>query len=433
MSYVGDPFAPIPADQAPFYFYRKRQQERAARRRALDGLFDDPVPLTPPSLEAVADVNALADAFYLMKRANGQAPGPDGVKYPDIGRRELFEILRHFNKAILTGSYRPGPARQVKIPKGSGTGFRTLTLRNLIDRVVAKALTVASTSYWERIFLDGSHGFRPGRSQLTMVAALERAVVGQGRWVLVSDDIRKAFDSVRLDLVLDHHRAHLVSNGLLTYLVEPVLRGGDPARAVGMDQGCPYMPTALNVHLHHAYDQYAHAPGANPGTPTSWYRYADNLVVACRDVQEGQQVLLHANQRLSTAGLTLKGDNGGQPVDLRRGGSVQILGFILFRQGNKLRYKLGQDAWDGLERSLLKAHEATCPPDTARAVLEGWVASHGPAFSGKTDRTANRLLDLASRLGFRETYPRDYYEEECRRAWLRWRRLVSQDSREGGA
>src|SRR5205807_125345 len=43
-----------------------------------------------------------------------------------------------------------------------GAGHRTLTLRNVCDRVVAAALNGALTPFWEGMFLPGSMGFRPG-------------------------------------------------------------------------------------------------------------------------------------------------------------------------------------------------------------------------------------------------------------------------------
>jgi hypothetical protein len=412
-TYVGNPRRSSSGDQDTSFFYRRRQEARAAEAKAGE-----------LSVEAIASVDNLAAAFDQMRRENGQAPGPDGLKYPDLGRRELFEVLRPVSKAVLAGTYRPAPGRQVQIPKGGGRGYRTLTLRNLVDRVVAKALNEALMPYWETCFLDGSHGFRPGRSHLTLLAALERAMVEQDRWVLVSDDVQKAFDSVRIDLVLEDHHRDSWSNRLLQTFIEALLRGGDPARKVGIDQGSPYMPCALNVHLHHRYDAHAHTLGANPGTPTPWYRYADNLVVPCRDVQEGERVLLGMNQALAAAGLALKGENGGRPVDLRRGGQVHLLGFVLFHQGDRLRFKLGQDAWDALGKSLLKAHAAERPSAAAQAVLEGWVAAHGPAFHRRQDRLVDRLLQLAARCGFREVFSRELYLAECASAWLRWGALV---------
>jgi len=269
-------------------------------------------------------------------------------------------------------------------------------------------------------------GFRPDRSNLTLLAQLEHVMAEQGRWVLVSDDIKNAFPSINIDLVMTDHKRHLGSNELLLRLLDAVLRGDDPSRRVGLDQGCPYMPLALNVHLHHVFDVQAHTLGANPGIPTPWYRYADNIVVACQDVSEGQQTLLQATHRLNASGLALKGENNGEPVNLKRGGQVQLLGFILFRQGNQLCYKLGPGAWDGLQKGLLRAHESVNPSATALAVLEGWIDSHGPAFRRRQNRSVSYILRLVGDHGFRECFRHDYYEELCVRAWHKWRSLVRQ-------
>ena len=135
-SYVGDPFPPIPPDQAASYFYHLRRTASSAAQ-----------PTTDLNVGSIASVNNLAAAFDMMTGSNGRAPGPDGLSYPDVGRRELYDLLRPVSKAVMDGSYRPAPGRNVQIPKGDGR-YRTLTLRNLIDRIVAKALTEAMMPYW---------------------------------------------------------------------------------------------------------------------------------------------------------------------------------------------------------------------------------------------------------------------------------------------
>ena len=102
--------------------------------------------------------------------------------------------------------------------------------------------------------------------------------------------------------------------------------------------------------------------------------------------------------------------------------SVQIVS-ILFKQKDELRFKLGRDAWTRLEASLLKAHETDQPERTAQSVIQGWIESQGPAFS-KTDRTIERLFQLASSHGFHELPSRSHYKEVCQRSRIKWGNLL---------
>ena len=394
----------------------RRRSSQASRR----DIRKTPKPATSLDVAAIADVNNLAVVYDLMRRENGQAPGPDGMRFPHVGRRELYGILRRASQALLKETYRPGPAREVKIPKAGNRGFRTLTLRNVIDRVIAKAVTEAMVPHLEKIFLDGSHGFRPVRSNWTLLAHLEKAVVEQDRWVLVSDDVRSAFPSVNIDLAVADYSLLLGDTALLA-LVESILRGGHTHRKFGLDQGCPYMPAALNLHLHHAYDVHAHGLGIDQAVPLPWFRYADNLVAACRDISEGQTVLAGMAGRLASVGLALKGENDSRPVDLRQGRSVQLLGFTLFRWQRRLGIKLGDGAFGNLKRNLLNAHQAKRPADAASAAIEGWINSYGPAFRSRQTRTVEHILHLARTFGFRETASEDYYLSLCTGAYQRWR------------
>ena len=260
--YLNSFYEPMSPEKEAAYFYRQRQQKRKSAK-----------PIVALDVEAIADVDNLADVFDLMRRTNGEAPGPDRVRFQHLGRRELYDVLRATSKVIVSGAYRPGATREVKIPKSGNRGYRTLNLGNLIDRIVAKAVNQALMPFWERHFLDGSHGFRPDRSNWTFLAKLEKAIVSQNRWVLVSDDIKNAFPSVNNDHVVVNHWHYLGDNPKLLALIEAILRGGDQDRRLGLDQGCPYMPTALNVLLTRAFAAQAHVLGVLSGHAPPLARY----------------------------------------------------------------------------------------------------------------------------------------------------------------
>lgn len=408
--YMNSIYMPMSSEKEAAFFYKQRQQKRKSIK-----------PTVSQDVEKIFKVDNLAAVVDRMRRKNGKAPGPDGIRFDDLGRRELYNVLRLIREAVVSGAYRPGLALEVRIPKSGNRGHRILTLRNLPDRIVAKALNEAMSPFWEKHYLNGSHGFRTRRSNWTLLANLEQAIVSQNRWVLVSDDVKNAFPSLNIDLIIEDHRRLLGDNPRLLNLIEVILRGDKQDHRIGLDQGSPYMPTALNVHLTSVFDAHAHDLGVNPGQATPWFRYADNIVVPCQDVTEGEILLRRMNPQLATVGLELKGENDGRPVDLRQAGQqVHLLGFILYKHGNDLGITIGAEAWKELEKGLIRAHESKRPFEAAKTTIDGWIASHGPAFRKRQNRAVSRICDLASRYGFRELASEETYLKRCHSAYCRW-------------
>jgi RNA-directed DNA polymerase len=263
-------FAHEQTQQTSVFYYRHRHRPRQRPRRVT-------VPAVP-SLRQLASADNLIDTYYSMRSRAGQAPGPDGLSYCDLSPGEVAHILRELSAAVLAGSYRPGPTRQVRIPKPRG-GHRTLSVGNLCDRVVAAALNTALGPLWEAVFLPCSYGFRKDRGVWLLLAELAAAMSREGLWVLALADIRDAFPSVLVDDAVTDHGRYILEPSLLA-LVGVVLRGGDAERPRGIDQGSAYSPTALNVRLHHALDL-----GANQGHHPlrHYFRYADDCAPRRRE------------------------------------------------------------------------------------------------------------------------------------------------------
>ena len=385
--------------------HRRTKRPRWGRKKKLTAT---------PSLATVANADFLLAAYDHLRTEGGQAAGPDGLTYDALSRSEAAFFCRKLAEALRAGIYRPGPGRRVAIPKAGG-GRRTLTVRGIFDRVVARGLSAALTPTWEKVFQPRSMGFRPGIGAWDMLAAVERVVLEQDRNVLAVDDVRKAFDAVVIaDVVKDHH--HYPKDPALPTLTEVVLRGGDgAARRVGIDQGSPYSPIALNVRLHHLHDV---ALAEDPTSPP-WYRYADNLVYLCQNRSEGNQVLDRVRQSLEAGSLTLKGEDGG-PVDLRQG-QVQLLGFTLSRAKDRVVFSPGKHAYDGLRRNLASAHEGPNPPLTARQAVTGWLTSLGPAFENRSESDVlHDVLRTAADYGFREVGTVRSLRAIWRNSWEQW-------------
>jgi RNA-directed DNA polymerase len=359
-----------------FYRLRRTWRPNAARREKRPTSIYRAATFEELSFGKIIDSENLLLVYEECKRECGKAPGLDGLTYDDLSKTEVAESLRVASEAIRERRYRPYPTRRVRIPKGDGQ-FRELRLPGVTDRTIAKAVAEAVTPAVDQILLPGVFGFRKGRGVWDMLLAIERAVVGQDRWVIVQDDIRSAFPSVRIaDVLQDYHR-HIQEPGVL-YLLETVLRGHEgQRRTIGIDQGNAASPVTLNLRLHHALDLPLNATG--PGNPP-WYRYVDNLVVPCQSVSEGLQILGSAKQCLQPAGFRFKSEDG-PPVNLRRPGAwVKILGFRVSLAEGRLRYELGQRNWQNLDRALERAHTAASPTHAARNAVCGWLTAAGPAL-----------------------------------------------------
>jgi retron-type reverse transcriptase len=409
----GFPFQiPGPRRSAAWYF-RQRQQRRD-RRLGYDGF--------PIRVEQIADRDNLYHCYQQLLKEGGPAAGVDGVHAADLSPSEAGNIMGVLSQSVLDGSYRPSRTRQVPIPKPGSSEHRILKIGVLIDRVVGKALHNAWQMFWEQRFLDCSYGFRPQRSTWTLLADLNVAMSTMDRHVLVIADIRKAFDNVPVDAVIELHRQALKGIEQQNFkskdkartltLIAKVLRGHDCMRTRGIDQGGPYSPAAMNVLLHHTLDVPVME---HVGNEPLWYRYADNLAFLANSVTEGKEMLHQLSLWLQPCGLTLKAE--ADVVDLSTGDEAHLLGFHLRQEGDRLHYFIGAAAWNSLKQHLSEAHSTENPPATARQVVLGWVNSLGPAFASSD---AAEILSIATEYGFRELALEEVIER-WKASWKRWR------------
>ncbi len=395
---------PGPPGSGPGDFYRRR------RARAL------PAPTTgAPSLDPAAHPEAPIAAYDALAARGGAAPGPDGLTYADLGRGEACAILRGLSPAILGGAYAPGAGRRPAIPKPAG-GTRTLTIVDVLDRAVAAAVARALTPAFEATSLGSSYGFRPGLGAWDLLADLRAAMAALRLTTPAIDDVKEAFDHVPIAPLMEAFSEH-IDDARLLHLVEAILRGGeDRDRAVGIPQGNPLSPLALNVSMHRVHDLPLEADAIFPPR----YRYVDNSTYLCGGVPEGHRALDRVRELLAHADLALKGQDG-PPIDLREGGNARLPGFRLSLRDGRLRLDLGEDALGSdLARSLVGAHDDPDPQRMARTALRGWAASHGPALGDPTETDLETILRTAARHGFRDLASREELAGWCTAAYGRW-------------
>lgn len=293
---------------------------------------------------------------YRRTRKDGAA-GVDGVtagEYEVDLEAKLSSLLDRFK----TGRYRAPAVRRVHIPKGGKAGdTRPIGIPTLEDKVLQRAVLMALEPIYEQDFLDGSYGFRPGRSAHQALEALWRGLMDLGGGWLIDLDIERFFDNV--------DRTHLrgfverrVRDGVIRRAIGKWLNAGVMESGVvwypeqGTPQGGVISPLLANLYLHEVLDVWFDAE-VKPrlGGRAFLIRFADDAVLAFEREEDARRVLAVLPKRLGRYGLRLHPEKT-RLVDMRplgdasdergsgRRGTFEMLGFTHFwgrsRKGRKV-------------------------------------------------------------------------------------------------
>lgn len=365
-------------------------------------------------LRRFADPGNLHSAFEQLRVYGGPGAGDDGLTFTDYSFAECKDIFSAVSAAILRGEYRPHPTREASFHKPSGK-IRTLQLQRVTDRAVSKALQICLGGYWREQLP------RLGRGTPWIHARLYHAIHQQRKYVLAIDDIKDCFPSARIDEVMRWQRHHIDQPDLLG-LIERIIRGHDDlGHLVGLDQGSPYSPTAMEAYLHHCLDTEMETRYRRS---TLSYRYADNLIYLCDSVSEGEEILEAAGEVLNENHLTLKGEDG-PPKDIRDPDYNQVvLGLIPTCRNGQPGFRVPESAFEHLSRGLHESNDHENPVAAAKWVAHGWTDAIGPALTRSiAEEVANRVIEAARTAGFRQVTLESIRETICR-SRDRWQRML---------
>ena len=170
----------------------------------------------------VTDVDHLRASYGEMEK--GSAPGVDGVSKEEYGKH-LEENLRELADRLGRLGYRPKPVKRVYIPKPGSKKKRPLGMPSFEDKVVQMALTRVLEQIYEADFIEGSFGYRPGRTQHDALDELGRTIQRKKVSYVVEADIKGFFDHVNHEWLKRMLEVRIGDKRVLR-LVERMLRGG---------------------------------------------------------------------------------------------------------------------------------------------------------------------------------------------------------------
>jgi RNA-directed DNA polymerase len=300
------------------------------------------------SLMHLFNQGSLAACFHALD--GRKAVGADGITKVHYGA-DLDRNLEGLVERLKRMGYRPGPVREVLIPKGGKAGAtRPLGISNLEDKLVQGMVRKVLEALYEPLFLDCSYGFRPGRGAHDAVRDLQHYLYSHEVERVIDIDISSYFDTIDQSRLLEMLSEKVADPRFLRYLAR-LLKAGVLSQGElrfseeGVVQGSACSPVLANIFAHYVIDQWfedtvkRHCAGE-----VALFRYADDMVICCRSARDGERIRKALTGRLARFGLSLN-EAKTRMVPFRRPGRGQrgrgsvfaFLGFTFYwgrsRQG----------------------------------------------------------------------------------------------------
>lgn len=334
-------------------------------------------------IDKVYEDRTLAIGWERVK-SNAGACGTDGItveRFEAQAQERLLAVKEH----IREDDYRPQPIKRVWIAKPGSAEKRPLGIPTVRDRVVQSALKMVIEPIFEHEFAPQSYGFRPGRSCKDALRRVNE-LLESGHVHVVDIDIKGYFDSIPHDRLMELVEKQ-IADGRVLGMIEGFLEAGvmegmeswEPEE--GTPQGGVISPLLANIYL----------------DPLDWLmkerglemvRYADDMVVLCRDGATAGQALEAVSRWMGEAGLSLHPEKT-RVVDLSGSGShFDFLGYRFWRRRNGklarfVRPKSQRKLHDKLKALTKRAngHSLETIVKQINPILRGWYGyfKHVPA------------------------------------------------------
>lgn len=272
-----------------------------------------------------------------------KAVGVDGIDKETYGKdldRNIQKLITEMKKM----AYRPGPVREVLIPKeGKPGATRPLGISGFEDKIVQKMMQKILENIYDPIFLDCSYGFRPGKGCHDAIKDLQQYLYKNITQTVIDIDLQNFFGTIDHIMLENILKEKIKDTKFMRYinrmLKAGVLSKGDLRMSVeGVPQGSVVSPILSNVFAHHAIDLWIeNMVKPNCKGQVKLFRYADDAIICCQNNEDAQRIRESLGKRLEKYKLKLNEDKTKQvPFDKRlveqgvEQGIFDFLGFTFY-------------------------------------------------------------------------------------------------------
>jgi len=283
------------------------------------------------------------------RQSRKKASGVDGMTKDEYGEgldgrvADLIVRMKLFK-------YKPLPVRRTYIPKANG-GMRPLGIPAYEDRLVQGVMADVLGEIYEERFLDGSYGYRPGRSAHEAVRFINQTIMTKRVNYVLEADIKGFFDNVNHDWLMKFLEHDIADRNFLRYvkrfLIAGVMEGSQFGESEkGTPQGGLISPVLANVYLHYVLDLWVEKHLKKELKGEAYYvRFADDYLLMFQYENEAKLALNLLKERLEKFSLELAEDKTRiVPIGRFKGTkeAFDFLGFTFFNTQTRAgKYRLG--------------------------------------------------------------------------------------------
>ena len=209
-------------------------------------------------------------------------------------------------------AYRPGPVREVLIPKeGKPGATRPLGISNLEDKIVQKKTQKVLESIYEPLFLECSHGFRPEEAVIQQSRHCRNHLYDNEIQMVIDIDLKNFFGTIDHGLLENLLKEKIKDAKFMRYISRMfksgVLAEGEmKISEEGVPQGSVCSPIMSNIFAHYAIDLWIEEMvKPNSRGKVALFRYADDAVICCQYQEDALRIRASLGKRLAKFKLQL--------------------------------------------------------------------------------------------------------------------------------